>query len=190
MKTTLRLAIAFILLSGFTQAQSPNATIAGRVLDPSNAILSDAKVEAINLYTNIHYSGQTNREGAFVIPSLPPGPYRIEVSKSGFNTAVREDVVLRVQDIVALNFTLPVGSITESVTVTGGAPLVNTESAAVSTVIDRNFAGNLPLNGRSFNTLLQLVPGVLVVPTGNFEPGQFTVNGQRTNANNLQIDGV
>jgi len=107
MKTTLHLAIAFILLSGFARAQSPNATIAGRVLDPSHAILSDAKVEAINLYTNIRYSGQTNREGSFVIPNLPPGPYRIEVSKSGFKTAVREDVVLRVQDIIALNFTLP-----------------------------------------------------------------------------------
>jgi hypothetical protein len=74
MKTILHLAIAFILLSGFAQAQSPNATIAGRILDPSNAILSNAKVEAINLYTNIHYAGQTNREGSFVIPNLRPGP--------------------------------------------------------------------------------------------------------------------
>ena len=190
MKTTLRLAIAFIFLSGFTQAQSPNATIAGRVLDPSNAILSDAKVEAINLYTNIHYSGQTNREGSFVIPNLPPGPYRIEVSKSGFKTAVREDVVLRVQDIIALNFTLPIGSVTESVTVTGGAPLVNTQDATVSTVVDRNFAENLPMNGRSFQSLIQLTPGVVVAASSAADPGQFSINGQRTDANYWTVDGV
>src|SRR5437763_8469478 len=190
MKSSLHFTIVFALLSGFAHAQSPNATIAGRVLDPSSAVLSDAKVEAINLYTNIHYAGQTNREGAFVIPSLPPGPYRIEVSKSGFKTAVREDVVLRVQDIVALNFTLPVGSITESVTVTGGAPLVNTESAEVSTVIDRNFAENLPLNGRSFQTMLALSPGVVLTPANEADPGQFSVNGQRTGSNYFMVDGV
>ena len=190
MKSSLHFTIVFALLSGFAHAQSPNATIAGRVLDPSSAVLSDAKVEAINLYTNIHYAGQTNREGAFVIPSLPPGPYRIEVSKSGFKTAVREDVVLRVQDIVALNFTLPVGSITESVTVTGGAPLVNTQDATVSTVIDRNFAENLPLNGRSFQTLIALSPGVVLTPANQADPGQFSVNGQRTGSNYFMVDGV
>jgi hypothetical protein len=190
MKTTLHLAIAFILLSGFAQAQSPNATIAGRVLDPSNAILSDAKVEAINLYTNIRYSGQTNREGSFLIPNLSPGPYRIEVSKSGFKTAVREDVVLRVQDIIALNFTLPIGSVTESVTVTGGAPLVNTQDATVSTVVDRNFAENLPMNGRSFQTLIQLTPGVVLTPSSPTDVGQFSINGQRSSSNYWTVDGV
>src|SRR5258708_1172648 len=146
MKSALQVSLICALLVTFATAQSPNATLAGRVLDPNSALIPDAKVDAINLATNIHYSGQTNHEGSFVIPNLAPGAYRIEVSKAGFKTAVREDVVLRVQDIVALNFTLPVGSVTESVTVTGGVPLVNTESAAVSTVVDRQFAENLPMN--------------------------------------------
>jgi hypothetical protein len=190
MKSTLRLSIVFTLLNVVAWAQNPNATVAGRVLDPSSAVVSDAKVDIINLYTNIHYTGQTNHEGSFVIPNLPPGPYRIEVSKSGFKTAIREDVVLRVQDVVALNFTLPVGSVTESVTVTGGAPLVNTQDAAVSTVVDRNFAENLPMNGRSFQSLIQLAPGVVVTNSSLNDSGQFSVNGQRANSNYWMVDGV
>jgi hypothetical protein len=76
------------------------------------------------------------------------------------------------------------------VTVTGGAPLVNMESGSVSTVIDRNFVGNLPLNGRSFNTLLQLTPGVVIAPSNGNSPGQFSVAGQRTSANYFSVDGV
>ncbi len=190
MKSPLRLSIVFVLLSVLVWAQSPNATVVGRVLDPSSAVVSDAKVDIINLYTNIHYTGLTNHEGSFVLPNLPPGPYRIEVSKSGFKTAVREDVVVRVQDVVALNFTLPIGSVTESVTVTGGVPLVNTQDAAVSTVVDRQFAENLPMNGRSFQTLIQLTPGVVVTPAYEGAEGQFSVNGQRTASNNWMVDGV
>jgi hypothetical protein len=190
MKSTLRLSIVFTLLNVVCWAQSPNATLAGRVLDPSSALVSDAKVVIINLYTNIHYTGQTNREGSFVIPNLPPGPYRIEVSKSGFKTAIREDVVLRVQDVIALNFTLPVGSVTESITVSGGGPLVNTQDAAVSTVVDRNFAEKLPLNGRSFQSLIELTPGVVLTTSNISDSGQFSVNGQRAVSNYWMVDGV
>jgi len=83
--------------------------------------------------------------------------------------------------------------VSEIVTVTGGAPLINTENASVSTVIDRNFVENLPLNGRSFNTLLQLTPGVVIASTSNsngFEHGQFSIAGQRTDANSFSVDGV
>jgi carboxypeptidase family protein len=95
MRSLLRLVIC-VLFSVLSYAQSPNATVTGRVTDPINAMIAGAEVEVTNLYTNIRYTGQTNREGSFVIPSLPPGPYRIEVKKSGFKTVVREDVVLSV----------------------------------------------------------------------------------------------
>ena len=78
----------------------------------------------------------------------------------------------------------------ESVTVTAGAPLVNTTDAAVSTVVDRQFAENLPLNGRSFQTLIQLTPGVVVVPSNFDDNGQFSVNGQRASSNYWMVDGV
>src|SRR5258708_2880249 len=75
-------------------------------------------------------------------------------------------------------------------TVQGGATLVNTENATVSTVVDRQFAENLPMNGRSFQTLIQLTPGVVVVPTNVVDAGQFSVNGQRAASNYWMVDGV
>ena len=173
-------------------AQSPNATITGLVVDPSGAVIVGAEIIVVNDATGIQYSAKTNEEGIYVVPNLPPGPYRIQVSNSGFKTIIKPDIVIHVQDALAINFTLPIGAASEVVTIKGGAPLINTESAAVSTVIDREFVESLPLNGRSFNTLLQLTPGVLIVPTNpvNGENGQFSINGQRTNANYFSVDGV
>lgn len=170
--------------------QSTNAAVTGQVTDPLKAVIVQAKVTAINNNTNVRYEGTTNQTGSYLIPSVPPGDYRIEVEKTGFKTIVKPDVILHVQDTIELNFEMAVGSTSETVTVTGGTPLINTESAAVSTVIDRNFVANLPLNGRSFNTLLQLTPGVAIVPPNGFSSGQFSIAGQRTDANNFTIDGV
>src|SRR6185312_4521657 len=107
-----------------------------------------------------------------------------------FKTLIKPDIVLNVQDALAINFTLPVGALSETVTVEGGAPLVNTQDAAVSTVVDRNFAENLPMNGRSFQSLIQLTPGVVTVPTNGSDGGQFSVNGQRSSSNYWTVDGV
>src|SRR5439155_6528678 len=114
----------------------------------------------------------------------------ISVAKPGFKSLVKPDVVLHVQDVIALNFDLPLGSVSEVVTVTGDTPLINTESAAVSTVVDRQFAENLPMNGRSFQTLIQLTPGVVVTPSSDLNGGQFSVDGQRAVSNYWMVDGV
>lgn len=172
-------------------AQSPNGTINGLVLDPSNRAIAGADILVINDVTGVKYPSKTNGEGIYVVPNLPPGPYRLQISKVGFKTLIKPDIVLNVQDALSINFTLPVGAVFETMTVEGGAPLVNTESAAVSTVIDRKFVENLPLNGRSFNTLLQLTPGVVIAPTsGAAATGQFSIAGQRSDANNFVVDGV
>jgi Carboxypeptidase regulatory-like domain/TonB dependent receptor/TonB-dependent Receptor Plug Domain len=171
-------------------AQSSSATINGIVLDPSGAAIAGAQVVVVNDLTGVQYTTRTNGEGIYVVPNLPPGPYRVQVSNSGFKTIIKPDIVIHVQDALAINFTLPIGAASEIVTVEGGAPLVNTESASVSTVIDRDFAEKLPLNGRSFNTLLQLTPGITIVPSSATRPGQFSINGQRTDANSFQVDGV
>ena len=171
-------------------AQSPNGTINGLVLDPSNRVIAGADILVVNDVTGVKFSTQTNNDGIYVLPNLPPGPYRLQVSKPGFKTLIKPDIVLSIQDALSINFTLPVGALFETVTVKGGAPLVNTESAAVSTVVDHNFVENLPLNGRSFNTLIQLTPGVVIAPSSGGSPGQFSMSGQRTNANSFQVDGV
>jgi len=171
-------------------AQSPNGIINGLVLDPSNRVIGGADVLVVNDVTGIKVSTQTNNEGIYVLPSLPPGPYRLQVSKPGFKTLIKPDIILNVQDALSINFTLPVGAAFETMTVEGGAPLVNTESAAVSTVVDRQFAENLPMNGRSFQTLIQLTPGVVSVASNGSDPGQFSVDGQRASANYWMVDGV
>src|ERR1051325_2436728 len=175
------LALAWFLVCCVSlRAQDPNATVSGRVLDPAGAIVPGAQIRVINDATNIEYSTVTNDAGIYAIPSVPPGKYHVQVSKNGFKNIVKPDVILHVQDALTINFTLEVGAASESVTVEGGAPLVNTETAAVSTVIDRNFVENMPLNGRSFNTLLQLTPGVVIAPpTGGGQTGQFSIAGQR-----------
>ena len=172
--------LAFPLL-----AQSPNGTINGLVLDPSNRVIAGADVLVINDVTGVRYSSKTNNEGIYVVPNLPPGPYRLQISKVGFKTLIKPDIVLNVQDALSINFTLPVGAVFETVTVEGGAPLVNTESAAVSTVIDRKFVESIPLNGRSFQDLISMTPGVVTQgpnssPSGVASGGDFSVNGQRT----------
>src|SRR5208337_2978105 len=121
--------------------------------------------------------------GIYVVPNLPPGPYRIQVSNSGFKTIIKPDIVIHVQDALAINFTLPIGAASEVVTVEGGVPLINTENASVSTVVDRQFAENLPMNGRSFQTLIQLTPGVVLTSSTGDDSGQFSVNGQRASSN-------
>jgi Carboxypeptidase regulatory-like domain/TonB dependent receptor-like, beta-barrel/TonB-dependent Receptor Plug Domain len=181
-----------LLCLGTAIAQSPNATLNGIVLDSSGAAIVSAEVIIVNDATGVQYATKTNGEGVYVVINLPPGPYRIQVSKIGFKTLVKPDISLNVQDARAINFTLPIGATSETVTVRGGAPITNTENAAVSTVIDRHFVENLPLNGRSFNTLLQLTPGVVIASSnGNVaQTGQFSIAGQRTDTNNFLVDGV
>src|SRR4029077_8855741 len=109
---------------------------------------------------------------------------------TGFKTIIKLDVILHVQDTIELNFEMALGSASETVTVQGGAPLVNAQSGSVGTVVDRQFVANMPLNGRSFQSLIMLTPGVVLTSATELGPGQFSVNGQRASSNYLMIDGV
>jgi hypothetical protein len=164
--------------------------VSGIVLDPSGGVIVGADILIINNATGVQYPGKANNEGFYVVSNVPPGTYRIQVSNSSFKTIIKPDIIIHVQDALAINFTLPIGAASEVVTVEGGAPLINTENAAVSTVVDRQFAENLPMNGRSFQALIQLAPGVVVVPSTSDDNGQFSVNGQRPSSNYWMVDGV
>ena len=191
MKQRIGVLVFFFLCSSLiSQAQTPTAVVNGQVRDTSGAAIPDARVEVINDATNVRYTTETNDEGIYSVPNVPPGTYHFRVSKQGFKTIVHPDITLNVQDAKAIGFTLPVGPISDTVTVEGGALLINAESAAVSTVVDRRFVENMPLNGRSFQTLISLTPGVVATPTSFNEEGQFSVNGQRADANYFMVDGV
>ena len=184
------LVVFSLLVVAPVGAQSPNGTISGFVTDPSGTAIASAEILIANDATALQYPGKTNGDGFYLIPNLPPGTYRLQVSKFGFKTLIKPDITLNVHDALAINFALPLGAVSEIVTVTAGAPLVNTQDAAVSTVVDRQFAENLPLNGRSFQTLIQLTPGVVLTTSNSSDNGQFSVNGQRAASNYWMVDGV
>ncbi|MBV9928040.1 MAG: TonB-dependent receptor [Acidobacteria bacterium] len=189
----LRVALAFLLTVSFTlvlRAQSTNASLTGRIADPAKALLVGATVAAVRADTNARYEATTDGSGEYHLANLPPGVYRVEIEKAGFKKVVKPGVTLHVQDALELDFEMTLGSLSETVTVEAGAPPINTESAAASTVVDRTFVENLPLNGRSFQTLITLTPGVVLTPTAFNDQGQFSVNGQRADANYFTVDGV
>lgn len=137
------LQIITLLFVATMVAQSPSATINGLVLDPSGAAIAGANIVVVNDATGVQYTTKTNREGIYVVPNVPPGPYRIQVSNAGFKTIIKPDIVIHIQDALAINFTLPIGAVSEIVTVAGGGPLLNVENAAVSTVVDRTYVENM-----------------------------------------------
>ena len=178
------------MLAGVLCAQSTNASLAGWVTDPSKARIVGAKIVVISTQTHVRYEATTNASGEYYFSNLSPDGYLIEVEKPGFKKLIRADVTLHVQDALNIDFEMTVGSASESITVESGAPLVDTGSAAVSTVVDRTFVQDLPLNGRTFQTLIMLTPGVVVTRTAVEDQGQFSVNGQRADANYFTVDGV
>ena len=189
----IRLLSVFLVCLAFTSvfhAQTTNASLTGRVTDPSKALIVGAKVAAISNGTNFRYETTTNAAGEYYLPNLSPGPYRLEVEKAGFKKLIKPDVVLHIQDVLEISFDMKVGSASESITVEAGAPLLATADATVSTLINNRFVENMPLNGRSFGSLIDLTPGVVLIPSNFFEEGQFSVNGQRPDANYFTVDGV
>jgi len=170
------------------------ASVYGRVTDPSNAVLPEAEVELKNVDTGIAQLTKTNGDGIYVIPSAAPGNYLMNVHKVGFRAVSVTGITLNLQDNLSRNFVLQVGSFSESITVTADQNNINTTDASVSTVIDHTYVENMPLNGRSFQDLILLTPGVVTntpqISSASGFSGEFSVNGQRTEANYYTVDGV
>jgi hypothetical protein len=171
-------------------AQLETATVSGQVVDPSGLSIAGAHVKLVDIDRDTTTSAATNNSGLYTFASVHPGRYRMEVDGTGFRKINVTGLTLNVQDHIEQNFRLQVGSVAESVTVEANAQQVNTTDATVSTVVDRQFAENLPMNGRSFQSLIQLTPGVVVTPTNSDDNGQFSVNGQRPVSNYWMVDGV
>lgn len=187
-----RWLLLLVALTGCTTnalAQSATATLSGSVTDEQGAVVVKAAIKAVNTATNLERKTTTNSEGFFTLPLLPPGNYTLIAERDGFATINKRDVILNVGDQRSVLIQLRVSNVAATVTVTDEASLQN-ESSAVSTVVDRRFVENQPLNGRSFQSLVELAPGVVLTPSNVTAAGQFSVNGQRANANYLMVDGV
>jgi hypothetical protein len=185
-----------LLVSALTSvpvfAQMATATLSGVINDPRGDVVPDVEVTVTRIETGTALTTKTNGAGIYFFTGLLPGHYHLMISKPGFKEIAIKEFELHVQDKLEQNFSLEIGSVSETVTVKANDLSVNTQDAAVSTVIDRNFVESLPLNGRSFNTLLQLTPGVVIAPSNptKFTYGQYSIAGQRTDANSFSVDGV
>ena len=169
--------------------QTDTATISGYITDQSGAVISGAAIKLTNVETNTDVSQTSNESGLYVFTSVRPGHYRLVVQKPRFREIALTDMTVNVQDLLSRNFRMQVGAVGESITVKGDNAHINTVSGTVSTVVDQQFVDNMPLNGRSFQSLIALTPGVMFVATG-LADNQFAVNGQRTDANYFTVDGV
>jgi hypothetical protein len=170
-------------------SQTETATVSGLITDDTGAVVPGAGVKLQSIDRGTIASATTNNAGLYVFASVHPGQYQLTVQKPGFKQVDFLGLIVNVQDHIEQNFRLQIGSVSESITVTADRLNMNTTNASVSTVIDRNFIEALPLNGRSFNTLLQLTPGVVVAPSGGAY-GQFSIAGQRASSNIFLVDGV
>jgi hypothetical protein len=188
------LRVGVVLLTAYclmptALGQSASATLSGTVEDQNSAVVPGATITAENKATGLKRQAITNEEGSFTIPLLPPSRYTVTAQAQGFAPVQIDNVVLNVNDQKSLPIQLKAGNISEMVKIESDAPLIN-DSPAVGTVIDRQFVENLPLNGRSFQSLITLAPGVVLTKASSGNSGQFSVNGQRANANYFTVDGV
>src|SRR5438477_5262744 len=194
------LFFVYVAIPASTFAQTELAGVYGRVTDPSGAVIVDAEIETRNVETNFSTIVKTNRDGLYTILSLHPGHYLISVRKAGFKSVTVTQLDLNIQDNVVRNFALQVGSISETVTITSDQFHMNTTDATVGTVVDQSYVKNMPLNGRSFQDLILLTPGIVTQSsqsgaTATSAPalgvtGEFSVNGQRPESNDSVVDGA
>jgi hypothetical protein len=165
------------------------ATLSGIVRDPQDAAITNAEVTVHEQSTGTERHTSTNSNGLFTAPSLPPGTYSIRISAAGFKTAESTDIHLSVAEVKQIDFTLEVGAISQTVSVAADLPMMNTTDGSVGMTVDSEFVENLPLNGRSFQQLVTLAPGVNLTGGPN-DWGEFSVNGQRATSNYFTVDGV
>src|SRR5579863_7887746 len=180
-----------VLLVLSVSAQVDRGAIAGRITDPSGAAVPKATVTVTNKATGVSVTTPVNDSGEYQAVALIPGIYSVKVNAQGFETAVRDDVEVHVQDRLAIEFSLKVGSMTTQVVVSGGEPLLETQTADVGNVVDTQLVNDLPLNGRRYADLALLEPGVQkFYGAANPAPDRFSANGNSELQNNFLLNGI
>ena len=194
-------AFLLVVLSSFLGSHvlgQTTASIKGAVNDASGAVIAGAKIAVKSTALGIERTTETNTAGEFEVPALPPGSYEVQVQKAGFETQVARDVLLQVSQNTLQNFSLKVADSSIIVTVESTLPVVESTTMTVGQVIDKNVVQEIPLNGRHFVDLAQLVPGTVTAPANGFLTapirGQgalaFNSAGGREDAINFMVNGV
>src|SRR4030095_16702288 len=163
---TLFVGLVVMLCASAAMAQA-TAQIAGTVKDPSGGVLPGANVTATQTDTGFKREAVSDADGVFLLPGLPIGPYRLDVSLQGFRTSIQTGIVLQVNSNPNVPVVLELGTVQEAVTVTANTQTVETRSLGVSQVMDNKRIVELPLNGRNSADLLALLPAAVPMPQNN-----------------------
>jgi hypothetical protein len=185
---------AFMLIQPFAWAQIDTGSIQGTVTDTSGATIPTASVVIRNEDTGFTQSVQTSSSGAYLFTPVKIGRYSVEVNAPGFEKVQQRGVSVSIQQQVIVNLRAAVGSVTSTVEVTAGQPLLQTESASVGQVVSGAQINSMPLNGRNYTLLAQLAPGTTTTVYdsghGEIQSGTFVANGTNEVFNNYLLDGI
>lgn len=193
-KIKLILAALFFATLATPALGQTTQSISGTIKDQSGGGIPGATVTVTQANTGTAHSAVTNDQGAYAVPSLPVGTYNIEVKADGFQTAIRSGIVLHVGDQPAIDVSMSVGSVTQTIEVKSAAPTIDTTNAVVGGVVANEQIENLPLNGRGFADLAVLQPGVVYASTGarSLSAGygqKISISGMRVSSNDYTLDG-
>jgi hypothetical protein len=192
---TAHLFLLLISLAIPVRAQVGTANVIGVVVDSTNARIPGAQIKLLNTQTGAENDSTTNEVGVFALAGILPGNYILEVARDGFATAQFTGIILNVGDSREFLIRMQVGPVDQTVTIDAAGLTANTGDASVSTVVERRFVSNIPLNGRSFQDLITMTPGVLSQTPQAFgrygqNRGDFSVNGQGPDKNEYTVDGI
>lgn len=191
MAQRLALVVLVLTLAAARGARAqPHTYLTGQIRDPSDAAVPGAEIGVINTETGFRREARSRSDGGYAVVSLEPGVYKITVRREGFRTLVRLGVRLDVGKPARVDFTLPLGSMQETITVEGAPAGPPAADASIGTLVESGQIQRLPLNGRGLISLLELAPGTIVTPATRGEAGQFSTAGQRPNTNYFTVDGV
>src|SRR5712692_2062432 len=194
------LLLLFLAIVAPVHAQTPSGEISGTVVDSSGLPVPGVTVTLTNQATNVVRVVQTNEVGLYVISAIPPGTYDLKAELTGFQTVERKGLIVQVGSANRIAFTMEVGNLSETLEVVAHSPLIQTENAAISTVIENRAIVELPLNGRNYLQLASLIPGATTNGPSSSQGKQrmggqrnsFALNvaGQRVHFNHYSLDGI
>ncbi len=197
MKHRAVLMLVLYLLPALVLGQEFRASISGHIYDPSGAAIPGVKIQAVNVANNETTTATTDASGAYALPFLRPGNYKLTATATGFKQYVRENIILEIGKVAGIDITLEVGAVTDSIEVTASAALLETQTAGRSGVVNTQQVSDMPLNARNPFMLGAMMSGVTFNgaaiwqrPFDNGAIAEWSVNGSRNSQAEFSLDGA